>query len=155
MDELNNNTPELSKIKKEPPFRVPDRYFDDFSARLNSRLEAESEVVPEPKKGIIRYLKPALGLAASFALIFMLVYWPLNKFLPAYLARTDAPIEQENEIDTYMPSFERIDEDSFFAIIVESATETDTIVESFNDEELLNYLSANVSDYELYLHTEN
>lgn len=155
MDELKNNLPELSKIKKEPPFRVPDNYFDDFSARLHARLDTETEMLSEPKKGIIRYLRPALGLAASFALIFMMVYWPMKTFLPDFMAETSPSIEQETELDTYMPSFERIDENSFFAIIVESASETDTTVESFNDEELLNYLSANVSDYELYLNTEN
>ncbi len=155
MDDLKNNTPELSKIKKETPFRVPSGYFEDFPARIHARLEGEDNVLPEQKKGIIRYLKPALGLAASFALIFMLVYWPLSTFLPEYLADKNTPVEQETEIDAYMPYFEKIDENSFFAIIVEMVSENDTTVEKFNDEELLSYLSANVSDYELYINTEN
>lgn len=155
MDNLKNNTPEFPRIEKEPPFRVPEGYFDNFSARLKTRLETEQTVLPESKKGIIRYLKPALGLAASFALVFMLVYWPLNTFLPGYMAETTTTIEQENDFDTYMPSFERIDEDAFFSIVIESVSASDTTVESFNDDELLTYLSANVSDYELYLQTEN
>lgn len=155
MDELKNSTPEISKIKKEPPFKVPENYFGDFSARLHSRLESENNLDPQEKKGIVRYLKPVLGMAASFALIFMLVYWPLKSFLPGYMAETTTVIEQENEMDTYMPSIERIDENSFFSLIVETISGTEEAEEGFNDEELLNYISANVSDYELYIHTEN
>lgn len=155
MDELKNNTPELSKMKKEQPFSVPDNYFGDFSARLHSRLESEANIYPQEKKGIVRYLKPALGLAASFALIFILVYWPIKSFLPDYMAATNTVIEQENEMDTYMPSLERIDENSFFTLMMETITGTEETEQELNDEELLNYLSANVSDYELYMHTEN
>ncbi len=155
MDELKNNTPELSKMKKEPPFNVPENYFGDFSGRLHAKLESETNIYPKEKKGIIRYLKPALGMAASFALIFMLVYWPIKSFLPDYMAETNTVIEQEIEMDTYMPSLERIDENSFFTLMMETITGAEETGEELNDEELLNYLSANVSDYELYMHTEN
>ncbi len=155
MKKLQKIAPETSKIKRDQPFRVPDNYFGDFSARLHSRLYEEAEILPHKKIGVLRYLKPVLGLAASFALVFMLVYWPVSSFLPGYLARTQMPIEQEIEIDTYMPSLERLDENSFFTLITEIFTGTEEGAEEFNDEELLNYLSANVSDYELFMHTEN
>jgi hypothetical protein len=155
MNDFINNVPESSNKKKELPFRVPENYFVDFSARLQTRLATVNKIIPQEKKGIIRYLKPALGLAASFALIFMLVYWPLKSYLPGYVAETNTVIEQESEIETLIPSFERIDENSFFSIIAEAFSGAEETEENFNDEELLNYISANVSDYELYLHTDN
>jgi hypothetical protein len=155
MNKLRKIAPRLSKIKKENPFRVPDNYFDDFSARLAVKLEAEKEVLPQPKNPIIRYLKPVLGLAASFALIFMLVYWPLKSFLPQYFAKSETYIESTNEDDTFISILERLDETLFFALLTEPTSENETEEAGFNDDELLGYLSANISDYELYLQTEN
>lgn len=155
MKELDKIGPETSKIDKELPFRVPENYFDDFSARLQSKLYTEGEALPQQRKGVIRYLKPALGLAASFALIFMLVYWPLKSFLPEYIARTHTTIQQDTEMEEYMPSLEQIDENSFFSFIAETVAGTEETEADFNDEELLSYISSNVSEYELYLHTEN
>lgn len=155
MNESENIGPETSRINKELPFKAPRHYFEDFPARLQSRLYTEDEALPQKKKGIVRYLKPVLGLAASFALIFMLVYWPLKSFLPDYMARTHTHIEQEPQFDEFMPSYEYIDENTFFTYIVETVSGTDDASVEFNDEELLSYISANVSEYELYLNTEN
>ncbi len=70
--------PELEKIKKQNPFIVPENYFDEFSGRLAQRINTE-----ETHKTVFRkmyvFLKPAIGLAASLILIFMLVYSPLRK----------------------------------------------------------------------------
>jgi len=41
MNELKNTGRGLSDIRKGNPFEVPDRYFEDFSARLNDRIHAE------------------------------------------------------------------------------------------------------------------
>lgn len=154
MNELKNIAPKLSEIKKERPFRVPDNYFDDFSSRLHTRLEAEKQVLPKPKSRIIRFLKPAIGLAASFLLIFMLVYWPIKSFLPNYLANKNAPSETViTEEDTYMSILEKMDENSFFALLSDSSEEEK--VDDFNDEELMSYVSSNFSDYEIYLETDN
>jgi len=43
MSELKNTGRSLSDIRKGNPFEVPDRYFEDFSARLNDRIHAEKE----------------------------------------------------------------------------------------------------------------
>ena len=155
MKELEKIAPELSKIKKDQPFKAPENYFDDFSARLHYKIEAEKNILPQPKNQIIRYLKPALGLAASFIFIAILVYWPMRSFLPQYLADTNTQIESENENETYISYLERMDESSFFSFLQESFSDENTEEEDFNDEELLNYLSANVSDYEIYMQTEN
>jgi hypothetical protein len=154
MKEFKKIAPESSKINKELPFRVPENYFDDFSSRLHSKLETETDV-PQNKGRVIRMLKPILGLAASFALIFMLVYWPIKSFLPDYLAKTEQNIEIITiEEDSYISYVERIDENSFFALIRGVFT-SDDAEDDFTDEDLLNYLSANISDYDLYLNYEN
>ncbi len=155
MNKLKKIAPELSKLKKEPPFGVPDNYFDDFSARLHHRLEAEKQTLPQRGNPIIRYLKPVLGLAASFALIFMLVYWPVKSFLPNYLAKTNTYIESTSEDVDFVTFLEKLDENSFFALIQEPFINQETANDDFNDEELLSYLSSNVSDYDIYVQTEN
>ena len=155
MKKIKNIAPELSKIKKELPFGVPENYFGDFSARLHHRLETEEQLLPQKQNRIIRFLKPALGLAASFTLIFMLVYWPVKTFLPNYLAKTNTYIESPSEENSYLSFIEKLDENSFFALLNEPFASEETDNYDFNDDELLNFLSANVSDYEIYLQTEN
>ncbi len=150
MDNLRENTPELSNIKKENPFRTPSHYFDDFSARLQMKLETETTVIPAPKNRIIQLLKPAISLAASFALIFLLVYWPLKTFLPDKVAdNNNVEIESYDNENQYLTLLEGIDEDSFYALLDEPSTTVD-----FSDDELMNYINTNISEYEIYLGTD-
>jgi hypothetical protein len=155
MNKIKKIAPETSKINKENPFRVPSHYFDDFSARLQPKLKAESGILPQPRNRIIRYLKPVLGLAASFALIFLLVYWPVNTFLRSYLAKTEIPAQTATEYEQYIGYIERIDENSFFALIIDPFMKEDAADDHFDDDDLLTYLSDNVSDYELFAHIHN
>ncbi len=143
MDELKNIAPKLSKLKKENPFSTPDKYFDDFSARLQVKLEPGKKVVPIQQNRFIRFLKPAIGLAASFAIIFMLVNLPLKKFMSQQVANSN--IETELTETDYLNVIEGIDENSFFALLYEP----DNGIE-FSDEDLLSYASANTSEYEIF-----
>ena len=145
MDELKNQFTELSKIKNEVPFRVPKNYFDDFSARLNTRLEAEKIAVPKLQNRVIQFLKPALGLAASFALIFMLVYWPLKNFNSNQEAKN--ALEMDYSDVEYINMVEDIDESLFFALLEEPSKEV------FTDEDIASYLQTNSSEYEIYTET--
>jgi hypothetical protein len=154
MNKFKKIAPETSEIKKELPFRVPEHYFDDFSARLHSRLKTESHAIPQQRNRFVRYLKPALGLAASFALVFMLVYWPVKEFLPDYLAKSNVIIETAAEDDHYFSYLERMDENSFFALIADPFNDGEEEDESLDDDELMNYLSANINDYELFAQTQ-
>ena len=145
MDELNKIAPELSKLKKKNPYGVPVGYFDEFPARLRARLDAEEDAAPR-KTRFIQLIKPAVGLAASFILIFMLVYWPLKTFTPKQLTQNNT--ETELTDNDYFSVLERMDEDSFFALLNEPAEEIE-----FTDEDLLAYVSANISEYEIYVDT--
>jgi len=143
MDELKNNASKLSEIKKENPFGTPDHYFDDFSARLQARMEAEALSSVPKRSRIFQLLKPALGLAASFALILMLVYVPLRLFIPKEMNQV-AEVTDTTDA-SFLNIIEKIDEVSFFALLNDSESEND-----FTDDDLAMYVSANFSDYELY-----
>ena len=149
MNELEKIAPELSKIKKENPFRVPDNYFESFSARLQTRLEAEKNAIPKKQTRIIQFLKPAIGLAAGFALIFMLAYWPLNNFTENQQANnenTDSDI-----LDMiYASLVEEIDENSFYALLDDP---NGTV--QFSDDDLAHFVNTNSSEYEIYSETNN
>ena len=148
MDELKNIAPELSKLKKENPFGTPRNYFDDFSARMHTKLEAEKHPVPNKKPRIIQFLKPAFGLAASFALIVMLVYVPLKKYTATQSTEIAGVTEYSDS--EFLNVMEDLDESSFFALLEESEAE-----DNFTSDELLLYVSANFSDYEIFEYTEN
>jgi len=147
MDELKNIAPKLSKLKKERPFRTPDNYFDDFTARLQIKLEAEKKVVPKQKSVLLRFLKPAIGLAASFALILMLVYWPLKTFMPSEVVETEETID--NSDSEFLNIVEDLDESSFFAVLEESNGTDD-----FTDDDLIAYVDANFTSYEIFENIE-
>ena len=143
MDELKKIAPELSKIEKKVPFRTPDHYFDDFSARLQARLAEENQKVSVHKSLFTRVFKPALGLAASFALVFMIVYWPVKSFMSGNLAKNESGpdiIELR-----YQSMMEGIDENSFYSLL-----EDQNKTVAFTDDELIGYLSANISEYEIF-----
>lgn len=150
MEELNNIAPELSKIKKEKSFGTPDGYFDDFSARMQMKIEAEKAPVVKKEFRIINILKPALGLAASFAIIVLLVYVPLNTFLNKEQPNKQATSNEYPQTE-FQSILEEIDENSFFALLNEEQNGKN----DFTDEELQLYVSANFSDYEIYEYTEN
>jgi len=148
MDDLKDIAPELSKLKKENPFKVPEHYFDDFSARLQMKLEAGKMIVPAKQNRFIYYLKPALGLAASFALIFMLVYWPLKTFTPNQTANNNTDTEI-SEDEGYLSIVEKMDENSFFALLYEPTNAVE-----FSEEDLVAYINTNITDYDIYQGTE-
>ena len=149
MDELKNIAPELSKLKKEKVFGTPKNYFDDFSARMHTKIEHEKQPEKEQKPRVFQLFKPALGLVASFALIAMLVYVPLKLFV-----KQDLPELAEN-IDYTDSDFKHLmasmDESTFFAIL-EEGEETEN--NGFTDEDLQVYVNANFTDYEIFEFTE-
>lgn len=151
MKELENIAPKLSKIKKEQPFAVPGDYFDHFPVHLQNKLDAERRVPPKAGKRLMFYLKPAIGLAASFILILLLVWWPIKSFLPGYMAKNLPPADTLMlEEDRYISLIEKLDENSFLSLIGDSTEE-----EELDNDDLMNYLTANISDYEIFLETHN
>jgi hypothetical protein len=144
MKKSENKITKLSEIRKENPFRVPPDYFDDFYSRLQQRLNEETVV--KKSNSAYRILKPAFSIAATVALIFMLIYWPLNRSRNLQTAENNSEFFEYNVESVLIGLMERMDDNSLLTFF-EGEPEEDT----FSDEELISYLSSNLSDYDLYL----
>ena len=147
MEDSKNKFTELSKIKKENPFGVPEHYFDDFPARLQAKIDAGNVIETKQENRFVHYLKPVLGLAAGFALIILLVQWPLKTFMPNTQTASNTNDTELSDMD-YASMVEGIDENSFYVLLDDTNGKTD-----FSDEEIVSYLQANSSDYELFAET--
>ena len=149
MDEFKKIAPELSKLKKEQVFGTPKNYFDDFPARMHAKIEQEKNPAKEKKRPIVQLLKPALGLAASFALIAMLVYVPIKLFVEQnppevaeFMDYTDSDLKD---------LMANMDENTFFAMLEE---EEEVENSAFTEEDLQAYVNANFTAYEIFEFTE-
>ena len=63
---------------RENPFRMPEGYLDSFEDRLMARIAAEEKPATSRTVRFWTVLKPALTLAAMFALIFGMGYGVLS-----------------------------------------------------------------------------
>ena len=147
MEKLKHIAPKLSGIKKENPFSTPDNYFEDFSAKLHSKIESSKIIEHKKPNALIRILKPTLGLAASFAIIFMLVYWPLSKFDERYSMNDQEETEMMDE--NYYSLIAELDENSLYTLLDEEQEDN-----TFSEDELVSYLSATMNEYEFYVESK-
>jgi hypothetical protein len=136
--------------KAENPFQVPEGYFETFEDRLEAQLEAMNEQKPGTRT-IVRILKPVLGLAACFLLVMLLIKYPLKEI---------TPILSSEELTS------KSDSSWFEEIFVSNATFFDDNAllqniegnESQNpagSDELINYLSTELNDYEVFAELNN
>lgn len=67
------------KYKKKNPFTVPERYFEGLTDRITVNVEKKQKLPKKQKPGLIRLVKPYMGLAALFllALLVIQVLFPL------------------------------------------------------------------------------
>ena len=117
------------------PFGTPEDYFQSFPDRLLDRIEEQEQSTF--KSTLIRYLKPLLAMAASFALIFMLIYFPVKTMKPNS-AKTDKSEVLDQDLLPYMVS----DEVLYESFHPDSDQEID-------DSVIETVLLASVSDLEL------
>jgi hypothetical protein len=149
MNNQDNISPKLKNLSKELPFKVPRGYFDDFPARMQHRLELEKQAETKPKTRIIELFKPVLSLAAGFAAIFILVYWPIKTLNNRQTAeKIEFGVQQIISVD-FFNIFENIDEHTFYALL-----ENDSDDDVFETESLVAFLSANYSDYDVFIESQ-
>jgi hypothetical protein len=148
METSDNISKKLTEAGQELPFTVPHRYFDDFPARLQARLDQEthkSTVVSHMRW--IDYLKPAMGLAAAFAAVFLLVYWP------AKLITNQESLSAKSSVNGYDENLinlvEHVDDNTFFSLLEGTSSNV-----KLNADELENYIASNYSEYDIYLETQ-
>ncbi len=72
------------------PFKAPEGYFESFEDRLMARISAEAQPAASTSRRLWTVLKPALALAATFAIIFGMGYGVL--FLTHTLDRGKADV---------------------------------------------------------------
>lgn len=142
-----NSEHRLDYLKKGQPFRVPENYFETFNERLKDRIALEDR--PEKKNWFLFYLKPALGLAASFALIFLLVYVPLVKFMPGkdYMAQQKADTLTNGPTGGITSDYLSYFTEGQFFSAFEDMSEYET--KSISSDAIVEYLAVNCSDYEI------
>ncbi len=140
---------ELQNEPLEPPFRVPEGYFDTLDDRIESRIEEEFQPVSQKGK-VIRMLKPLLGMAASFALVFLLVYYPLSVYLPDYLAKSTDKSETNQGIaseEDLLYSYFSISSNSVYDLFANDEIATE---EEISSDEMLDYLTLSMNEAEIY-----
>jgi hypothetical protein len=122
------------------PFNVPEGYFDGFTERIMERVDSEdASYSNEPTIGIMRYLRPALIMAVSFAAIFLIIFVPV-KIIGPKTSSDYTSVNNENILLNYFQINERT--------IIE-AFEFDTIQSDYNNAVVEEYLMASISEYDL------
>ncbi|MGE4587304.1 MAG: hypothetical protein AB7D05_08185 [Mangrovibacterium sp.] len=132
-----------STIPRENPFRVPEAYFDSLEDRIEELIPAKTREDRRPARQLIRLLKPVAGLAASFALAFLLIHYPLSKILPNYsegkASTPDGVAEEEVLLD-----YELFNERVFYHALTSPED-----ISGFETDTLMTYLSAELDDYDM------
>ena len=149
MKNQDNIPPKLTGLRKDIPFKVPNKYFDDFPARIQQSLEQEKQASSNTKSRIINLLKPALSLAAGFAAIFILVYWPVKTINNRQNASNTIGVEQVAS-DEFINLFEMFDEETFYTLL-----EKEPNGDYLEMETLVTYLADNFSEYDIFMETKN
>lgn len=154
MYEEENIEPEFLKRSKKNPFRTPDHYFDSIEDRVMGQIEyeAKNKTISGSRK-IYQLLKPVLGLAASFALIVMLAYYPLKYFSPKSMVQSQSiDSSATDKMDPYSLHIAMIDESAFLNALFGEEEPTGT---ELNPDELLAYLSTEMTDLEIYVEIQH
>jgi len=133
----------IKQASEHNPFVVPEGYFDTFSERLMERIDhSEKPAVSAPQSAILRYLKPVLAMVASFTIIFILIYFPVQLIGPKSLS-------QNNEPFSVLPEFMNFYQVNDHAII-QAFEQTETKTEHDYDNQFIeSVLIASLTEYDL------
>jgi len=133
-------------MERELPFRVPDHYFEDFQARLSARMEAEESGLSGKKVSLFIYMKPVLGLAAAFAAVILLVYFPVRLMTGEKELASNNTVGEEEKIINLV---EYVDDHTFFNLLNEEDNDS-----GLEGRDLEMYIASNYSDYDIFLETQ-
>jgi len=152
MYEEENIEPNFKKRDKVNPFQTPEFYFDSLEDRIIGGIEHTAKTKTTSAK-IFQLLKPALGLVASFSIVYLLVYYPINTFLLKPTAKI-TPTESivSDSFEAYSLNFSLIDENSLLNTILGDEPNT---ASEINPDEVLAYLSTGMNDLEIYSAIQN
>jgi hypothetical protein len=137
--EKKNDHISIDQLNRDFPFKIPDGYFEQLPANVMSRIEAQGKT---PKEFLIlRFIKPAIGLAASFLIILGLIYFTL-KVRPSMDLKSNqsASIIDDEEFVLSYP----LNEHAIF-----EALENNLPDDTLDNDQLETVLLASVSEYDL------
>ena len=139
-----NDDPDFPKM--EAGYTVPEGYFESFGDRLKLRMEAEPKVMP--LRGVLFYLKPALGLAAGLAILLTVYLHPYGKqsLLLANL-QNSAEVAGDDQSDPLSNTYASLVTDGQFYSALNEMEEYDA--SKISKTELADYLALNCSDFEI------
>jgi hypothetical protein len=133
-----NNDPEIQNlpegIKKEPPFSVPEGYFESFSSRLMERIEKERK--PEIFEKPYRSIRTGLAIAATLAALIIGGY-ALIKLSQNNGNKSEPVQEFADIIDYYIYDFD----DETIMTVFNEETDLNYLNNIYKEEELVKYLS--------------
>ena len=122
------------------PFKTPEGYFEGLEDRMMARIAAESQADVPQKRPVWTVLRPALTLAAMFALIFGMGYGVLS--LTHTLDRGTGTTE--------VSDYASVEEEMITPVSLINYYQTDLAEETELDEEtIVNYLASELSFSEL------
>ncbi len=130
------------------PFRTPEGYFDSIEDRIMKEIQ-----LPERKKSnsskIFRILKPALGIAASLTLVYLLAthQFSKNTINTEVSSSYASPIKADSSLN-----FLLIDESTLVNAIF---SDEKSPVADINSDEMLAYLSSGLNEVEIYSEIQN
>lgn len=131
----------IKQASKNNPFIVPEGYFDTFSERLMERIDhSEKPAISAPRSTILRFIKPVLAMVASFTIIFLLIYTPMQILGPKSLSQNNEPLQ-------VFPEFMNFYQVNDHAII-QAFEQTETEHE-YDDQFIENVLIASLTEYDL------
>lgn len=151
MYEEDHIKPDFSK-RPQNPFRTPENYFESLEDRIMGNIKDQTQKKNSSAK-IIRFLKPALGIAASLTLIFMLGYYSINTFLLKDIAKAElTDTTTTDPLNDYPINLASIDDNSLINAIF--TDETNAFAET-NPDEFLAYLSSGLNEVDIYSEIQN
>ncbi len=152
MYEKDKIEPDFLKRPKTNPFKTPDHYFDSLEDRIMAGIKQSAKPRNNSAK-IIQLMKPVLGLAASFALVYLLVYYPINILMLKTASKTEIAQSSSTDLfDNYSFNIGSIDDITLADVIFSDETSNDSLT---SPEELLAYLSSGLNDVEIYSEIQN
>jgi hypothetical protein len=132
-------------------YTVPEGYFESFGDRLKLRMEAKERLQrqPLPKKGLLVYLRPALGLAAGLAIIVTVYLHPFGKQSQVILAsvQNTTDLQAEDQADHLSNTYASLVTEGQFLSALKEMDDYDA--SKISKDGLADYLASNCSDFEI------
>lgn len=117
---------------KENPYTVPPGYFNSLQNAVSEKISSETS-----KPGIWSVVKPQLGLASAFAVIFLMGYVAISLFSPDVTVNADKTITADSEY------FEQHFIETSFIDFYDSAKDSLEKDSTVDPEEIVEYLNTN------------